>query len=97
MRINPISVSHARNYQNLRNQKNVQSPIPQSDAEVQNPSFKGWGGVCGTILGSAVGIGLTVLTGGAAAWTIPILGGGAAIGGDIYENKGKPSTDEYGR
>ena len=97
MRINPISISHARNYQNLRHNETIQNPIPQSETVAQSPAFKGWGGVCGTILGTAVGIGLTALTGGAADWTIPLLGGSAAIGGDMYEKKDKPSTDQFGR
>lgn len=93
MRISPISISPARNYQNLRNQKNVQNPIPQSDSIPQNPSFKGWGGALGTILGAAAGVGLAVVTGGAslAVAAIPAISGSAAIAGDIIEHSKKSS------
>ena len=63
----------------------------------QNPNFKGWGGVLGTLGGTAVGAVLTVASGGALMWTIPLLGGTAGIGGDMYEKKDKPSTDQYGQ
>ena len=83
MRISSINVAQPR--MTVRNLKHV-----------QNPNFKGWGGVVGTLGGSALGLGLSVLSGGALLWTIPLLGGAAGIGGDIYEKKDKPTTDGYG-
>ena len=88
MRICPISVSPARNYQNHNLHKTH---------KIQNPSFNGAGGVFGTIIGGVLGLGLTAISGGALAWTIPALSGSGAIGGDMYENKDKPSTDSYGQ
>jgi len=85
MRICPISVAHARNFQNY-NVKNQ---------NVQNPNFKGWGGALGTVLGAGAGILLTAASGGTLAWTIPALSGASAIGGDIYEHRNKPSSDDY--
>ncbi len=86
MRVSSINVAQPRNLNyNLRN-KNAQTP-----------NFRGWGGALGTIGGAAVGIVLTAASGGALAWTIPLLGGSGAIGGDMYEKKDKPSTDQYGR
>lgn len=84
MRISSIHVAQPMNVNHNLRRNNV-----------QNPNFKGWGGALGTIGGSAVGIGLTLLSGGALAWTIPMLGGAGGIGGDIYEKKDKPSSDDY--
>lgn len=92
MRISSISVAQPRttNY-NFRRQ-NVQAPVINN-----SPSFNGSGGAVGTLFGSLLGIGLTAISGGALAWTIPMLGGVGGIGGDIYEKKDKPSTDSYGQ
>ena len=85
MKVCPISVSNAKNYQsyNVKNQN------------VQHPNFKGWGGALGTILGAGAGVLLTAASGGALAWTIPALSGGGAIGGDVYEHSSKPSADDF--
>ena len=88
MRICPITVSQARNYQNYK---------VQHSQKMQSPGFKGAGGVFGSIGGALLGLGLTALSGGALAWTIPALSGSGAIGGDMYEKKDKPSTDSYGQ
>ena len=85
MRISPISVSPMRNNQNYNFKKQ----------NVQNPNFKGWGGALGTIGGALLGVGLTAISGGALAWTIPALSGGCAIGGDMYEHKDKPSSSDF--
>ena len=84
MKVCPISVSPVRNYQNL----NVTKQQPQ------NPNFKGWGGALGTLGGALLGVGLTAVSGGALAWTIPALSGVSAIGGDIFEHRNKPSGDD---
>jgi len=84
MKISPISVSPARNYQNYNlKQQNV-----------QNPNFRGLGGALGTIVGAGAGVLLTAVSGGALAWTIPALSGAGTIGGDIYEHKSKPSAED---
>lgn len=82
MRISSINVAQPR--MTVRNLKHV-----------QNPNFQGKGGALGTLVGAAAGVGLTFLTGGAMAWAIPILAGGGGIGGDMYEKKDKPSSDDY--
>ena len=84
MRISSISVAQPRNVNyNLKSRHG------------QNPNFQGKGGLIGLVGGTAIGLGLTVLSGGALAWTIPLLGGTAGIGGDMYEKKDKPSSDDY--
>lgn len=85
MRISPICVSLARNSQNYNVQKQ----------NAQNPSFNGYGGALGTIGGALIGIGLTALSGGALAWTIPAISGAGAIGGDMCEHSSKPSADDF--
>ena len=86
MRISSISVAQPRNVNyNLKSRCS------------QNPNFQGKGGLFGLVGGTAVGLGLTFISGGALAWTIPLFGGAAGIGGDMYEKKDKPSTDQYGR
>ena len=92
MRVSSINVAQpvVKNY-NFRNSKVHSTPTAEA------PSFKGWGGVLGTVLGAGAGIALTVATGGALAWTIPAISGISGIGGDMYEKKDKPSTDQYGR
>ena len=86
MRINSISVAQPRNVNyNLKSRSS------------QNPNFQGKGGLFGLVGGTAVGLGLTLISGGALAWTIPLLGGTGGIGGDMYEKKDQPSTDQYGR
>ena len=84
MRINSICVAQKTNYPNYR-----------SANYAQNPNFKGWGGALGTLGGAAAGIGLTILTGGAALWTVPLISGLSGIGGDMFEKKDKPSSDDY--
>ena len=82
MRVSSINVAQPR--MTVKNLKHV-----------QNPNFQGKGGALGTILGAAVGLGVTAISGGALFWTVPLFAGSGGIGGDIYENKNKPSSDDY--
>ena len=79
MRISPISVLNVKNCQkhNLKTQT------------AQDPNFKGWGGVLGTVGGAILGAGLTAISGGALLWTVPAISGITGIGGDIYEKSRK--------
>ena len=90
MRISSISVAQPRTINYNFKKQNVQPRVIN-----HSPSFNGSGGAAGTIVGSLLGIGLTAISGGALAWTIPMLGGVGGIGGDMYEKKDKPSTDSY--
>ena len=92
MRIYPVAYSPVRNYQKA----NVK--VQRNETQVQqNPNFKGWGGAFGTFFGTCAGVALTAMTGGALAWTIPVLGGTGAIGGDMYVEKDRPQTDSFGQ
>ena len=84
MKVCPINSYSVNNYQNHNVKKQ----------QTQNPNFKGWGGALGTLGGAIVGVGVTVLSGGALAWTIPAISGLSGIGGDIYEHSRKPSDDD---
>ena len=76
MKVSAINCVHpVHNYKNVRG-KNVQAP-----------NFRGVGGAVGVIGGTAVGIGLTMLTGGATLALIPLIGWGGGVTGEaVKEN-----------
>jgi len=84
MRISSINVAQPRNVNYNLHARSL-----------QNPNFQGKGGVRGLIFGTAIGGALTLVSGGALAWTIPLLGGAGGIGGDVYEKNSNPPSDEY--
>ena len=95
MRVSSISYAQPRNLvckprTQVMKRESIKTP------QLQNPSFKGWGGFLGTIAGAGAGLLLTAATGGLAAGLIPVLAGSAAIGGEMYAEKDKPTTDKYG-
>ena len=52
-----------------------------------NVNFGKWGGAIGTIVGTAVGVGVTALTGGATAFLLPLFAGGGGEIGDGIDAK----------
>ena len=61
--------------------------VRNQNQQVRTPNFKSGGGALGTLGGVAVGVGITILTGGAAAPLIPLIGfGGAVTGEAVKEN-----------
>ena len=70
MRICPVS-----NY-------NYSNSARLTQQNVKSPNFKSGGGALGVIGGCAVGIGLTILTGGAAAPFVPFICVGGAVAGE---------------
>ena len=70
-----------------KSNKKGQSPRSILSPEQRMAMQFGWGGALGTVLGTGAALGLTALTGGAAAPLIPaIAGAGASIGGSIGSN-----------
>lgn len=85
-----------------KSNKKGQSPRSILSPEQKMAMEFGWGGALGTVLGTGAALGLTALTGGAAAPLIPaIAGAGASIGGSIGSNieqgidKNKQSNQQF--
>ena len=95
MRISSINVAQPRyvNYNSNYNSKNK---------NVQNPSFKQYTSVATTLVGGFIGFIGTAAVIGTAGLAAPLVVGAlgaatGAIGGDMIDKKGKPSTDAYGQ
>lgn len=95
MRVSSISYAQPRNLV-CKPQTHVMKRDSIQTQQLQNPNFRGWGGFFGTIAGAGAGLLLTAATGGLAAGLIPVLAGSAAIGGEMYVEKDRPTTDKYG-